>query len=87
MRTLSILILGVLCLVGVTIPANSAEFMYRDYPYYIFNDKDTIRWCIDPVEGAATTDCWTEGKKTECIVLPPEQGYIDCRDNESKPLR
>ena len=65
--------------------ADNVILIDKDWPWYIFDDRGQIRYCKDPVPGKATTPCFTNGVKTDCVVLHPDAGYIDCiRHNPRK---
>ena len=83
MRIFNLLLVGTLCLIGASMPVQSAELTGKDFPYWIFSDKGLTRYCMEPeYYGQKTTPCFANGIKTDCVILMEEDGYIDCKDNE-----
>lgn len=67
-------------------PDKDINLVGKDYPYWIFDDKGVVRYCMEPeYYGQVTTPCWSYGVSTDCTILPKEDGYIDCdvKENES----
>ena len=76
-------IFSLICLIVGLMTCNvtfGAKLVGKDYPYYIFEDKGKIRYCLDPNPDYPSTPCWSNGIKTDCTVLPSEAGYIDCEE-------
>ena len=61
---------------------NAAEPQARKWhegiPYWLFTDSSVIRVCSPPMFYGDPAICMTNGKKTECKPLTPDQGFIDC---------
>lgn len=58
---------------------NAAERLADDYPYFVFQDGNKIRYCMEPATVTATRiDCWANGIKETCDIVSPDQGWIDC---------
>ena len=83
MRLSNWFIVGLLCAVGLwAANANSAELTGFNYPYWILNDNDVIRYCMIAEEGDTTLDCWAGGNMRVCDLLTPAEGFIYCKDND-----
>ena len=68
-------------------PDKDVNLVGKDFPYWIFDDKGIIRYCEEPeYYGQVTTPCWSYGVRTDCVILTPEEGYINCdaKENESE---
>jgi hypothetical protein len=73
-----VIIWAVISIVVLCIPVDAAEYLGRDYPYFIYNDDGAIRYCMVPELEDTHMDCWANGIKQSCKITNADTGYIDC---------
>ncbi len=59
---------------------SAAEYIGKDYPYYIFKQEGGIFYCMPPESPGDIVSCWSLGKRYICIAVLPDDGYFaDCK--------
>lgn len=66
-------------------PTKKVNLVGKDFPYWIFDDAGKVRYCMEPDRvGQIYTPCWSNGIKTDCLILHEDDGYIDCKEENAE---